>query len=370
MRPKSAVQAIDYCFRAGKRPMLWSAPGVGKTSIIKQIAAKKKKDLVIVHGLLLDPADAHGFPVTVVEGERGYLPTMGHREYITPDKIHTIFSRPGFMPKGGSNGGILFLDEFTKMFATSQCAFSQLLLDGHIGEHYLPEGWDVAAASNRLGDRAGDHAMPTFLANRVVHLELEVHVDDWCEWAITEAIKGGGDIQTEVAAFIRSFPQHLHGTGEVAARTKKGASEGMPEQAFPTPRSWEFVSDILKQAPIPSDIEFDLVAGTIGKGSATEFRAFLNMYRDAPSTDRILSDPKGAPIPKKPDIRYAVALGLARVMDKGNVRAALTYLDRMESPDVAIMAVKVASERDESLCTTKEFTKFFIDHKDLMNLGA
>ena len=45
--------------------------------------------------------------------------------------------------------------------------------------------------------------MPTPLRNRFVHLDFEVDVQEWCEWAIKTGIR------PEVIAFIRFRPELL-----------------------------------------------------------------------------------------------------------------------------------------------------------------
>ena len=54
-----------------------------------------------------------------------------------------------------------------------------------------------AAAGNRDSDRAPTTRMPTPLRNRFVHIDFEVDVQEWCEWAIKTGIR------PEVIAFIR-----------------------------------------------------------------------------------------------------------------------------------------------------------------------
>ena len=48
-------------------------------------------------------------------------------------------------------------------------------------------GWAVLAAGNRETDRAVTARMPSALANRFVHIEVEADLDDWRRWASTPA---------------------------------------------------------------------------------------------------------------------------------------------------------------------------------------
>ena len=59
------------------------------------------------------------------------------------------------------------------------------------------------AAGNRNSDRAAAMRMPTPLRNRFVHLDFEVDIQEWSEWAIQVAIR------PEVIAFLRFRPKLL-----------------------------------------------------------------------------------------------------------------------------------------------------------------
>ena len=67
--------------------------------------------------------------------------------------------------------------------------------------------------------------------------------------------------------------------------------------AFPSPRSWEFVSPILESKPDAS-IEHEWFAGAVGSGAATEFSGFLRMFRELPNIDAILLNPAAEPVPE------------------------------------------------------------------------
>ena len=72
-----------------------------------------------------------------------------------------------------------------------------------VGEYTLPDGWAIIAAGNRDSDRAVTTRMPTPLRNRFVHLEFEVDVQEWSEWAIQAGIR------PEVISFLRFRPELL-----------------------------------------------------------------------------------------------------------------------------------------------------------------
>jgi hypothetical protein len=302
---------------AAKQPVfIWGGPGIGKSAVVRHLAADSELPLQDVRALLLDPVDLRGLP---------FLGQDGRSKWATPE----------FLPQGGS--GILFLDELNAAPAMVQAGCYQLVLDRKLGEYTLPEGWAIIAAGNRDSDRAVTTRMPTPLRNRFVHLEFEVDLQDWSEWAIEAGIR------PEVIAFLR-FRQELLSAFDRDAN------------AFPSPRSWEFVSRILDATP-DQTVEHELFAGAVGSGAATEFSAFLKTFRELPNIDAILLNPLKEPVPENAAAQYAVASALAHCATDTNFDRICTYLGRMPT-EFSVLCVRDASLRQPAVQHTPAFTKW------------
>jgi hypothetical protein len=254
----------------------------------RQLAELLRVPLRDVRALLLDPVDLRGLP---------FLGSDGRSKWATPE----------FLPQDGS--GILFLDELNAAPRMVQASCYQLVLDRKLGEYTLPEGWAIIAAGNRDSDRAVTTRMPTPLRNRFVHLEFDVDLQDWSEWAIQAGIR------PEVIAFLRFRPELLSAPHREA-------------HAFPSPRSWEFVSCILDSLDSQSNptIEHEVIAGAIGTGAATELSVFHRMFRELPNIDAILLNPLQEPVPENAAAQYAVASDLARCASDTNFDRICLYL--------------------------------------------
>jgi hypothetical protein len=237
---------------------------------------------------------------------------------------------PDFLPQ--DEEGILFLDELNAAPAMVQASCYQLVLDRKLGEYALPEGWAIVAAGNRDSDRAATTRMPTPLRNRFVHIDFEVDAQEWCEWAIKTGIR------PEVIAFIRFRPELLNAFDRDAI------------SAFPSPRSWEFVSRILNSGPDPS-VEHELFAGAVGVGAATEFSAFIRMYRELANIDAILLNPTQEPVPENAAAQYAVASALARCASDTNFDRICLYLNRLPT-EFGVLCVRDATLRDPAIRRT------------------
>lgn len=324
MKASAIANALRTLVAARQPVFLWGGPGIGKSAVVNQVAAILKVALQDVRALLLDPVDLRGLP---------FLGQDGRSKWATPE----------FLPQEGS--GILFLDELNAAPAMVQASCYQLVLDRKLGEYTVPEGWAIVAAGNRDSDRAVTTRMPTPLRNRFVHLEFEVDLQEWSEWAIRAGVR------PEVIAFLRFRPELL----SIFSRD---------ENAFPSPRSWEFVSRILNSRPDQS-VEHELIAGAVGTGAATEFSAFLRMFRELPNIDAILLNPNQEPVPENAAAQYAVASALARSASDSNFDRICQYLNRMPT-EFSVLSVRDASLYTPAIRSTAAYTKWAVENHHVL----
>jgi hypothetical protein len=321
----SVISSALRTLVAVRQPVfIWGGPGIGKSAVVRRLAKELAVPLQDVRALLLDPVDLRGLPFLGSDGRSKWAP-------------------PEFLPRGGT--GILFLDELNAAPAMVQASCYQLVLDRKLGEYSLPDGWAIVAAGNRDSDRAVTTRMPTPLRNRFVHLEFEVDLQEWSEWAIQAGIR------PEVIAFLR-FRQELLNAFDRDAN------------AFPSPRSWEFVSRILGSAPDQS-VEHELFAGAVGAGAATEFSAFLKTFRELPNIDAILMNPLTEPVPENAAAQYAVASALAHCASDMNFDRICIYLGRMPT-EFSVLCVRDASLREPGIRHTPGYTKWAIENHHVL----
>jgi hypothetical protein len=318
MKASAVYNALRVLIEARQPVFVWGGPGIGKSAVVGHLARSLQKPLRDIRALLLDPVDLRGLP---------FLGADGRSKWATPE----------FLPQDGE--GILFLDELNAAPAMVQASCYQLVLDRKLGEYALPDGWAIIAAGNRDSDRGATTRMPTPLRNRFVHLEFEVDIQEWSEWAIQ------AQVRPEVIAFLRFRP-------ELLSQFDRDAN------AFPSPRSWEFVSRILESKP-EAPVEHELFAGAVGLGAATEFSAFLEMFRQLPSIDAILLNPLQEPVPEKACAQYAVASALARCATDTNFDRICLYLERMPT-EFRVMCVRDASLREPAIRHTAGYVRWAV----------
>ncbi|MER9961694.1 hypothetical protein NKJ72_12115 [Mesorhizobium sp. M0045] len=328
MNLNNARAMVTAYLDADQPVFCWSPPGVGKSDMVRDIATERALPLIDFRALLRDPVDMRGLPA-IVGGEARWLP-------------------PSDLPNAARDGdeGILFLDELNAAPAAVQAACFGLVLDRKVGEYRLPPGWRIISAGNRQADRAAAQRMPTALANRLAHVDIEPDVDTFTNWA------NRNDISPIVIAFIRFRPTMLH------------VMAGSDLRAFPTPRSWASVS---KHASAPSSLRLGLVTGLVGEGAAAEFEGFVRVYSTLPSLDQVIAHPETTPVPSEPAARFAIAAGLGRKAKTENFAAIMTYIRRLPREFEVMMAVD-AVRRDAKLAETKAFQDWAVRNQDVTML--
>lgn len=347
MKPSNVAAAVKVCLIANQPVMLHGSPGGGKSQVVKQVSKDMStkdepwgfKDVRLSQ---LDPVDLRGVPA-VINGI-------------------TTWNPPEFLPRTAADGGrdpdngILFLDEINSAAQGTAAAAYQLVLDRELGDYKLPPGWRIVAAGNKSTDRALVNEMSTALRNRFTHIDYETNNEDWYNWAFDN------NIHETVIGFVRFRPMHLN---EFEQRSKsKEEQERLKNlknaKAFATPRSWAFLSNLLQAKP-SKDIEYDLIAGTVGEGIASEFMAYLKYYREMPDLDEILMNPKTAPVPdtSQPAVMFAVSTGLGARANADNFEAVTIYLDRIPK-EYQALTVKdaLARDKDRSIVKTNALQKW------------
>lgn len=331
MKPSRLAAVLPIVFKTGHTPFIWGDPGIGKSDTVRTVANTLKIDLVDLRLSIFDPTDLKGFPVVKGSGKN--------------EAMH--FVPPAVLPTKGK--GILFLDELPAAPPAVQAAAYQLILDKKLGEYNLPAGWFIAAAGNHARNGGVHYSLPPALANRFVHIELNTSAEDWDAWASASGIS---DL---TRAFIRFRPALLH---DMEAR-----KAGM---AFPTPRSWRFADDLVKQNLNLSD-QLSLLKGTVGEGAATEYLAFVRTAAELPSASEILLNPDTAPVPTSMAARYAVTTMLESRAEKKNFKQCMTYMQRMETEFQTAFMVSITRHKRD-LCTSKEYVDWCVANKTTLGI--
>ena len=262
---------------------LWGPPGVGKSDITRQVAKEKGIDVIDVRLGQMDAVDMRGIPYV----ENGV----------------TKWAVPDFFPRVKDKEAILFLDELSSAEQAIQVAAYQLILERQIGEYKLPPKVYVCAAGNRAQDNAVSLPISSALANRMLHIEVEVDPEAWCAWTVTAGIA------PEVIGFIRFCPKMLFNLDKDC------------ERGWPSPRSWARVSEILSYGLDPDALRAGVV-GLVGESAAAQFLAYYKQSQALGDIRAVMLDPTSKwKLPTRNDMLFAVATSIAYWAWRGETTA-------------------------------------------------
>ena len=318
MRPVQLLAVIEKEFQSTQHGhhtpvMLWGPPGVGKSQMVAQVAARHEAPLIDIRLSQMEPSDLRGIPFLKDEIVDWAIPAM------LPDvKRHGV-------------EGILFLDEITSAPPSVSAAAYQLILDRRLGEYEVPDQWAIIAAGNRQGDRGVTYTMPAPLANRFSHYEVDVNLDDWVAWAYANGI------DERVIGFLRFRPDLVF-----------DFDPSYNPVAFPSPRSWEFAHRALQKFGDNPDLLVNALQACVGKAAGVELNAFVESLHQMPDLDAIVSG-EDVPAPGELDLQYAVASALVaraiRAQESANGEAVkihgniLGYASKFPQRDMGVMMV-------------------------------
>jgi MoxR-like ATPase len=353
LKPSEVASAIQGMRRTKTAIFLWGQPGISKSAVSQQVANEANIAFIDIRLSQMDPTDLRGLPYPVNEGgQEGVawsaplvlprnIDINGVREIEAMDTIVSFYNPKGTngiyycrQPKvtaesltegakavvSETNGNrfvvslqdengkkvagkvaynvvgeveaLVALEEFNSAPPSVQAASYQLILDRRLGDYEVPEGVYLMAMGNRDTDKGVTFKMPTPIMNRFVHLEMKVDAEDWIVWALNSMV------DAQVVGFISAFKDQLN-----------KFDAGTAARGFQTPRSWEFVSKILKTNgnSLPDTILQALVVGAVGDAAGVQFMQFRKIAADLPRAEEILSG-KLLKMPKQVEVQLAYAL--------------------------------------------------------------
>ena len=341
-----AMEIIKACYRkqiaTGQRTTihLKSPPGVGKTSLVRQVARQLQAEMKL---------KAFGCTEFLLNSKEA--PDIGGYGLPDEDKDGTkimSYTRAPWMPLADDpEHGILFLDEFLQAQQDVQRVCAQLMLDGRVNNSQLTKNWMVIGASNGENDRSGVNREMAFVVNRTMELNIRFDLDAWSKWAE----KSG--IHWLSVAYAKRFPQ---------AFVSEVPSESGP---FCTPRSLVSAAGLIDN--VSKELFHPAAAGFIGSGRAAELKAFMDVVSELPTIDEVKEDPMRAKLPGKDrmDALYAAMQMVATLVTPDSAKQCLKYLSRMPQ-EFQIAGLKTALNTTSDIVHSEDFVTWCRDNRELI----
>lgn len=330
--------------------MIWGAPGIGKTAIVKAVLLVTKKGRLIDIQTSKMAPDDWALPATYKMGEeikardipKSWLPVYIPTGNVEQDKKLNEIANMG-------EGGVIFLDELSRASGSVQNTCLKLIDERIIGDAKLGSKWSIVSASNRAGDDPeGVQNFSTALGNRFSQVNYIPDFKSWKEWAIDK-------VDPRILDFLEFNQEYFY------------TLDDDPEKSiFASPRSWEAASnniallmqDAKDQGTNVSIKDITEVVGSdVGMDIATEFQAFLRLLETFKKEDikEVLTHPDKARMPKKAGSGFDQAEANAlislvctstrgRELTPDEFSKYVAYLIRLNNPSLATRGLKLMLE--------------------------
>lgn len=256
---------------------LVGAPGIGKTSMLRKVAARLGMSACLIDCASLDLGEL----------------AMPYFEEVEVDGVKKKVVGFGPNRRFGFHLGqpvAVLLDEFGKSNELVRTALAPLLLEHRIADFQLPEGSLVIAASNQDTDGLGD-AIPAHLANRIMEIGVRSpNHEEWIKWAQETA----DNVTPELIGFAQMTPLLFqeYTEGEAAANNPYifNPGRGMTRR-FVSPRSlWSIneVSRLYAKGVIDVEQFTAAVTGACGAACAADFQVSIDLGNKMPTLAKLM----------------------------------------------------------------------------------
>lgn len=266
MNIKDLKAALPYLFKAQVTPFLWGHGGLGKSSVVSQVAQELGYKF---------------FPFYLgTQSDLGDI--LGLQEFVRDDKgraTATAFAPPEWLVdtikycnENPTSGAIIFLDEFNRARKDILQGMFSLALDKTFHTVKLPSNCYVVAAGNPPGDHynvtdIGD----TALMGRFAHVKFEPTFQEWVTFA------KDSKFEDTLISFLQEQPDLLE---------EARGNFNLPVTV--DRRSYERLNKLFK-AGTPEGLLDQLMLGIIGAERLVAYKAHLKSADKALTAHQVLS---------------------------------------------------------------------------------
>lgn len=302
-------------------PMLVSKPGIGKTSIVEQIAVEDDYHLLTIPLASYDAGEIAGYPIL--------------------DKEEGVYSRakPFWLDTPTDKPVILFFDEISQAPTANVNVLAMLVNERKLGEHKLNDNVVIVCAGNQMQHRAGTNPLPSHFKDRVTFFEV---MEDVVEFV---AYGNSKDLHPYILGYLRNRPTQLSVFDPAV-------------DSCPSPRSWMRVDTILKMS-LPYKLRNEAIKGQVGEACRADFLGYLKVADSMPDPVGVLEG-KVNTVPTESAVMYALCAALSNLVTTKTTKNFVEYLTSLPNKEFAAFTIRDALQRNQKLKTDKHITAWFM----------
>lgn len=261
MKIKDITRSVEFLFQAKVTPVLIGYHGIGKTSLVEQIAKERNANLIVIRlGQLSDAGDLIGL-ADFIRDENGTA-------------IKTVFAAPEMLPTTETGREtILFFDEINRAHKDLIQAIFQAVETGtQLGPHKLVNTKVIAAMNPPSGDYSVlDLTDPAF-NDRFCHIKFEPTAEEFLGWAK----------ENQNGMFIEFLQEHK-------GHIEESLSPLSLAHVKPSRRSAVRFQTILNLG-LPEDLRFEIGCGIVGSEAAAAFEGYVKDKPKKINVEDLLKD--------------------------------------------------------------------------------
>ena len=179
--------------------------GIGKTSLIQQVAEKRGMTLCKLNlSMLEEVGDLCGYPQKEVlvqwKSKDGTIKTKWWPENLKDsiragititNKTRMGYATPSWLPREENpNGTILCLDDYTRANALFMQATMELINEGKYISWSLPKNTSILLTTNPDDGQFSVQSLDSAQKTRFINFNLKLNINDWAAWAENNSIDG------------------------------------------------------------------------------------------------------------------------------------------------------------------------------------
>ena len=364
--PDVNTEELQFYLRAAmKHPgkgaplLIWGAPGIGKTAIVRAVVnSYYGKDVLITKNLGQCQKDDFSLPAFTKDKDgritgsdeipKTWLPMYKVTGDAHADRVADNIANGGTKDGDEGKGGVIFFDEIARCSPDVQAVALTLIQDRELVGYKLGSKWTIVAASNRECDDPNmDITLSKALGNRFGQINFVPSLDSWLEWADKK-----GYMNADVLNFLKFNQQYWY----------LCHPDDDEEKVFASPRAWELCCQALCNISDGSeedgysleDIPMNMIRNTllqyVQPSVATEFMTYYDLTRaiDVDALHNVFNNPSKAPSLQKDKQGKTIRTDIKYYM----VNKAISGLDPNTMPTPQQMdnfATWIVTGKDESL---------------------
>ena len=306
-------------------PFIRGPHGVGKSQLVFEVGQELGYSVLDLRLSSMSPPDVRGYPRLNLGSPKADM------------------ALPFFFPMPEDHKVLIFLDEMNTASPAVQVTAYEIARNYSVGGQKFPSDTLVVGAGNRAEDNGATYDIPEPLLNRFQHFELLASVRDFQQYGMTKGLN------LDILGFLGFKPEYIH------VPPKNG------EYAFPTPRTWEYLSKLVNF----NSVNYSRASTLVGPGISNEFEAFRKLRAELPDMNDILDGGKVFNRTER-NILFSFIVSLQASLKENftpeRFRNYLKALDHLSNKEFVTLSLYMGKEflmrQSKAAGTQKEYTDY------------